>query len=316
MYMLKQTLKAAGWTIPSSSNGTTFAAGDILSTSGDFGSHAWFIVKQPLGATASYGGTRREWAFQKSTTGRSWRAKYSYSSSFTGSATATIMPTGSNTDEVRVIGSELPAFGFDLTTLPTDGTYKLHICVDQDPPYSFYWVIIPNGGGTPNNVLMVDAMVSGTYDSADTDPYVNYWSDTSPFAANLAASTINTSITSSTIVTPACWTKKGLSGQVYGGIGILQYGQHDGAVNSFGSTLGTTNAFNNKDDLLPVLWYRASSANPSGVGGYKGVSSLMKIPASIGRTTGDTYSTTSSGSKDYILFNRMALVWNGTDPVL
>lgn len=316
LYMLKQTLKAAGWTVPSSSNGTTFAAGDILSTSGDFGSHAWYILKQPLGATGSYGGVRREIAIQKSTTGRSIRAKYSYSSSFTGSATATVMPTSSLDDGVRIIGSELPAFGFDASTLPTDGTAKMHICADQEPPYSFYWVFVPNGGGAPVNALMFDGMVSGTFDTADTDPYVFYWSDSGPFSAAVNGSSIASTITASTVVTPICWTRKGMTGQIFGGIGILQYSQHDGLSNNFSANLGTTNAFNSKDDLLPVIWYRGAGANPSGQGGYKGVSSLMKIPASVGRATGDTYSTTASGSKDYILFNRIALVWNGTDPVI
>lgn len=64
-FILKETLKAVGFTVPSSSNGTTFSAGDILSSSTDFGSNAWFIVRQPQGATASYGEFKENMLFNE-----------------------------------------------------------------------------------------------------------------------------------------------------------------------------------------------------------------------------------------------------------
>lgn len=314
-FILKETLKAVGFTVPSSSNGTTFSAGDILSSSTDFGSNAWFIVRQPQGATASYGGVQREYAFQRSTTTRTWRAKYSYSSSFTGSANATTMPTA--LDEVRLIGAELPGFAFDASTLPTDATYRLNICVDQEPPFSWYMCLIPNGGGNPLNILLVDGMLSGTYSPLDNDPYVHYYSDSNPASALQSSGEITSPLTASTIQTPACWTRKGESNQVYGGIALMVWSAPNPTnPDDFAGTIGTTNAYNNKDDLLPTVWYRTTTANPAGPGGYKGVASLMKIPAGPVRATGDTYSTVSSGSKDYILFRNLAFVWNGTDPVL
>lgn len=315
-FLFKETLKAVGFTVPSSSNGTIFSAGDILSSSADFGNNSWFIVRQPQSATASHGGVQREYAFQRSTNTRTWRGKYSYSSSFTGSANATTLPDAP--DQVRLIGAELPSFAFDDYTLPTDGTYKLHIAVDQDPPHSFYFVIVPNGGGEPVNCLVVDAMLSGTFPSTDNDPYVQYWADLgfNIFFGGVTNTGPAQNITSSTITSPACWTRKGESNQIYGGIGSLLYSSYDGQQRTFVGGLGTTNGYNNKDDLLPLIWFRSANANPNGPGGYKGISSLIKIPSGPDRSTGDTYSTTSSGSKNFIRFGDMALVWNGTDPVI
>lgn len=312
--LLKNTLKEAGFTVPSSSNGTTFSAGDILSSSGDFGNSSWFILRQPQSATSSHGGVQREYAFQRSTNNISWRAKYSYSSSFTGSANATTLPDA--LDEVRLIGQELPTFGFDTSTLPTDGTYKLHIAVDQDPPHSFYWIIVPNGGGDPRNCLVVDGMLSGTFSPEDNDPYVQYYSDTSVFDGAPQANTPQSCITGSIIITPACWIRKGESDEVYGGISVTPYTLFDGTQREFIDGAGTTNGHNGKDDLLPFIWFRSANANPNGSGGYKGVSSLARVPSGPVRSTGDTYSTTASGSKDFIRFGDYALVWDGTNPTI
>lgn len=316
IWYVKETLKTAGWVVVSSSNATTFAAGDILSSSTTLAaSNAWFVIKQPLGATGSYGNVRRELAIQRGTTSRSWRIKYSYSASFTGSATATVLPNA--LDEVRTLATaDFPTFSFRTTFFAADGGYKLHVAADQDPPYSFYFLTIPNGGGTPNNCLFMDGMLSGTFDPGDADPYVFYTSETSPLSALLSAGTLITCVSAANNASPLCWTRKGQVNQIYGGIGILQYVGYDSGQNSIAQTHAATNAYNSKDDLLPILWYRGANANPNGAAGYKGVSSLMKMPAGVVRSTGDTYSTTASGSKDFIRANGIAFVWNGTDPTL
>jgi len=314
-FFLKETLVAAGFTVPSSSDGSSLSAGDIINTSADLNNNnAWFIVRQPQSATSSHGGVQREYAFQRGTTSRTWRAKYSYSASFTGSANATTMPTAA--DEVRLIGSELPSFAFDSNTLLTDGTYRLNIAVDQEPPHSFYWVTFPNGGGDPGNCLLVDGMLSGTFAPGDNDPYVQYWADISVLSGEVSTGGPALSITASAITSPACWTRKGESDEVYGGIGLLIYTLYDTLQREFVDGCGTTNGHNGKDDLLPAIWFRSANSNPTGPGGYKGVSSLLKIPSGPDRSTGDTYSTTASGSKDFIRLGDMALPWNGTDPTI
>lgn len=313
-FLIKETLKSVGFTVPSSSNGTIFSAGDILTSPSAFNVNSWFILRQPVAATASHGGVQREYAFQQSNTTLTWRAKYSYSASFAIGGTATTMPTA--LDEVRLLGGELPGFSYRVNFIPFDGTYKMHVCVDQEPPFSWYVCFVPNGGGDPPTILLVDGMLSGTYSSQDNDPYVHYFSNYFAAYGGIDNGLITSTITGSNITTPACWTRKGEPNQVYGGIALIVWAAQNSTLKTFAGSLGTTNAYNNKDDLLPAVWYRGSAANPAGPGGYKGVSSLIKIPTGPVRATGDTYSTVSSGSKDYILFRNFAFPWNGTDPVI
>ena len=135
MWNMKQLFLAAGYTVPSSSDGTTFQAGDIHTTSTTLSNvDAWFIVRQPAAAAVNpdYGGVQREFAFQRGTNNLYWRAAYSYSSSFTGSADATTIPTA--LDQKRIIGTEFPAFSYNTTFLDADGSYVLHHCVDTEAP--------------------------------------------------------------------------------------------------------------------------------------------------------------------------------------
>lgn len=315
VWNLKETLVSGGFTVVSSSNGSTFSAGDNLTTVSDLAnSNAWFIVRQPQSATSSHGGVQREYAFQRSTTSRTWRAKYSYSASFTGSANATTLPDAD--DQVRILGAEIPSFGFDSNTFQTDGTYTTHIAVDMDPPHSWFLVNIPNGGGDPYNAWMVDGMLSGTFPPEDVDPYVQYFADNTVLAGAVGFSGPSLMVTASTIVSPAAWFAKNTGNEVYGGCGVLQYSAQDTSQKEFVDGLGTTNHVNGNDDLLPLFWFRGANANPNGPGGFKGASMLMKIPSGPARTTGDTFSTSASGSKDYILFHDIAVVWDGSDPVV
>jgi hypothetical protein len=311
MLFLKDFLKSAGWTVPSSSNGTTFSAGDILSSSTDFGNNSWFILKQPLGATGSHGGVRRELAFQRSTTNTTWRAKYSYSSSFTGSANATTMPSAP--DEVRILGSQFPGFGYS-TWFTTDGAYKINLCADTEAPYSFY--LHATGSGTAQRIISMDGLVSGTFAANDNDPYVFYVSNVNVCQMSSLSTGMVSATTGSEISTPACWTRKGYPDEGYAGMSATNYAWADngGLGNNLSTIRSSINAYTGQDDLFPIYYYRMAGNGPPG-GGFKGMSSLFKITSPL-RNNGDTFSTIFSGSRDQMCIVHVAVPWNGTDPLI
>ncbi len=313
LWNLKETLKDAGWTVASSSDGSTFASGDILTASGDFNGFAWFVVRQPQGATGSYGGVQREFAFQRGN--RSdvdhLRAAYSYKATFTGSAGSTSPPSAS--DGVRFVGSEFPDFSYDTTFFPADPvSYKLHIAADGDSPYGWYVVGVPNGGGNPSFAIVHEPLETSTTASQDTDPYIQYSANSSVLSLNTSTSDMTDPTTGSTVNHPACWMRKGQSDESYVGMAAMAMETTEGEY-SDDNTYGTTNPFTSNDDLLPIFFYRPGNITPA-PGGFKGASRQMRMAVTPPRATADTISTTSSASKDLIVFQSVAMPWDGTTP--
>ncbi len=309
MFDFKQLLKVAGWTVPSSSDGTTFSSGDILNSPSDLANtDAWFILRQPLDATASYGGVQREFAIQRGSADDDWRGKYSYSASFTGSADASTLPDAD--DQVRFWGEELPSFGVDLNFFSSNGSYKVAMAADTKQPFGWYLFNYSHGGDV-NQCLVFEPMAVGTTASQDKDPYVIYVSDSSTFSLDAAGGDMTDASTGSTISHPACWMKKGQSDEKYTGVAAMRFTQSPDSYGD-GNNQGTTNPHNNNDDLLPIIWYRDGSlSTPSG---YKGVSRQMRMAVTPARATLSTVSTGSASSRDFIIARSVALPWDGTIP--
>jgi len=125
IYDLVNTLVSASWTIQSSSNGTNFDAGATYWTPTSLAnSNAWVTVREPTGP----GG--REWCFQRTTNNYTWRIKISPYIGFTGSATATQVPTAS--DEGLIWGSGTDASPTGTALFVTQIT-KFHIVAESTP---------------------------------------------------------------------------------------------------------------------------------------------------------------------------------------
>ena len=125
-YNLGKVLSSSGWTIQSSSNGTSFGSGETyFTTSSLAATNAWFSVREPTGP----GG--REWCFQRTSANTTWRIKVSPNVGFTGSATATQVPTAS--DEGLIWGSGTDASPTGTAFFFADGSYKFHIIAESTP---------------------------------------------------------------------------------------------------------------------------------------------------------------------------------------
>lgn len=301
MFKLKEHLKVQGWTVPRSSDGTTFnASGDqiTLAGSGAGGMNnnaAWFVVRDPSGA----GG--KSFLFQRNDQSVSygWYNAFSITAGFTGGG-ANTAPTA--TDEKKVSGTSKSVFGDMFATLDT--AMKCHFAADTSAPYTWYSMAFTTGGSTYRHFMAMDTLISGTYSASDTAPLVvlmstgnkPFYPDNSGFyAQNHATSDLG-----------GCWGyyKYALSGEAF-----VNYGQcvpnHQQAA--LPSNLGT-NPYESKDDLFPVVYGR-STPNAS----YKGISTLFKYTGSL-RANLDTF--TVSTARDRIVIRGISLPWDGTVPVL
>lgn len=168
-FVLKEMLKQNGWTVPSSSDGTTFnSSGDQITTGnsgagGMANNNAWWRVRDPSGV--------REMLYQRGTGNTVCRWKWSHSARFTGgSPSATVTPSA--TDEILYRGGGTDASPTFATVWGTDGAYRLHCGGDAAAPYDWwYYTTISAGGATSFNGWYVN-MTPGTYEALDAAPYV------------------------------------------------------------------------------------------------------------------------------------------------
>jgi hypothetical protein len=171
MFMFKSVLKHIGWTVPSSSDGTTYnAAGDQITQEGSGANgmdnaNAWFRIQDP--------GALREYVFQRGANSYTWRVHYSALDKFVGGApNATTVPTAAD-------GKGVLAGSLNSAALFASGSNMTFNIAAQDTPvgdvYAFWLVSMPVGAGTANpSFLCCEPLNSTTIAAADTDPCVHF----------------------------------------------------------------------------------------------------------------------------------------------
>ena len=303
---IKTALKAAGWTVPRSSDGSTLnAAGDQIThaaagANGLANTKAWFVLRQP----GPFLGNQREICFQYTgLTGdvnywRQWRTKYSRGAGFTGgSATVTaaaadetvIHGTGTNAAPVGGSGFVTNSANFGITV-----PQRQHFVCNDAAPYEWFGFCHPQGGGAPSMFLMCDALAPGSFEVDDVDPYVFSFDD--PTAAYPTVSLWG-------------WFRAGLSLAAWVNFEAITYriGATDWAANA------GTNPFTGKDMLLPMFYGRNASI---GSVGWKGQSGLVRL-ASVSRPCGDTLSIATTSDAICISGTRpAAFPWDGSTPIV
>lgn len=252
MFDIKETLKSAGWTVSSSSDGTTYnASGDQITHAGSgaggmANSRAWFRIQDP--------GGRREYCIQKSTSDNiAWRIKYSASQRFVaGSPDATVTPSAS--DEGILLGAGSDASPTFASLFSTDNSYKSHIVamnVAEGNVYSFWWFSSVNGTGTLAPGFFCEALDVNASSSVDEDRCVTV----------AAVGSVWNSFSNDGYA-PYGWYRYNLSGAAFG--------RHSALVPYGAAYFGNegTDAYEGKDTLLPPLWAKTNL-------GVKGASKFM-----------------------------------------
>lgn len=179
---LKDRLVSAGWAVVASGDGRSAyeAAGDAITA--DSGANsldaagAWMRLRMGGGAT-------REILFIRGASVTTWTVRYS-AAGFSGGSppSATTAPTAADQQNL-ISASQL---------LPADGGYRWLVCAEDATPYHVWAAAMPTGGGAARTLIGVWPMRSGSYPSADTEPYVAIAAyDASGVATASRMSTIN-----------------------------------------------------------------------------------------------------------------------------
>ena len=167
IFRLKAQMKAAGWVVNQSSDGSTYnAAGDQITLAGSGAggmdnANAWFELQEPET-------NGRTWSFQHITES-TWRVKLSVAAGFSG-GTPGITRVGSATDEQVMLGAGTDAAPTGTTLFGAAGTYRIH-CTAQSTPEgpagnrAYGWAVFSStsGAGVLNTLVFQDPLAVGTY---------------------------------------------------------------------------------------------------------------------------------------------------------
>lgn len=311
MFLLKRLLKQAGWTVPRSSDGSTYnSSGDQIS-SGSSGANgmdnakAWFVIQQP--------GSSRSFCIQRnSVTGadssKSWRIKYSKGAGFT-SGSPGILQTPSATDEVILFGSGTdasPTYG--VVFYYGDGLMRFHCCAEDAAPYGFMSWSWGHSTGKTCHAFGLEPLVATA--AEDTDPYLIHYYQTPGI--------------------DVCWKRAAFyygTGQIGFWMGSTWAKSSSvvpaacvGVPTGYQSTsydvwyYGFDNFFNGKDDLLPLtaFWFY-QTGGPCHY--YKGVLTYSRACcSSFYRITGTLYDV--AATKDGVLCGDVVMPWDGSSTPL
>ena len=298
VYTLKTLLKAAGWTVPKSSDGTNYnASGDEI-TSGGSGLHgmdnnkAWFVIQMP--------GCSRSFCLQRQTTtgantSNKWRIKYSKSAGFVGGTPSNVqVPSAADEEVLLGTGTDgSPGFS-DFFQQSTDGTIRFNALANDAAPYDFLtwdWTVTT---GVVGHAFGIEAALDT--DASDTDPYfIHLMASTSSWNKPVFENT-NTGQLNGWLTT-FC---SALTSTSFAGSCTPAY-VNWGAIN--------VNIFSGKDELLPLIIYRNAVS-------YKGIMSITKGIGTAARVAGDLFTVVSTG--DYVCVSpAIALPWpSGTTPTV
>lgn len=307
-FKLKETLKAAGWTVVSSSDGTTLnASGDQITQAGSgaggmYNVRAWFRIRSP-----SFAAKTREFIFQPVTAVASaWRIKYSVDGFSTiGSQTATVTPSGA--DEVILLGGGTDASPTGGTANWADGgagTRLNVICGNAAEGYAWYllgW--LPNLTSATTTVFGFDYLLNT--DAADVDPYALLVAPNSAFLWHITQSN---SVFGTYSTQQRAWILKGLAGAGFVAVGGVAFA----LTNTIGPSFFGTDPTVGGDGQLPIIYQRYSGL--SAPIGFKGVSKALKHTTVASRRTGIALSQLATA--DRVLVDLVSFPWNGSDPLI
>lgn len=296
----KTALVAAGFTVPSSSDGLTYnASGDQITTDSGAGSFdntdAWCRVRMPGGSVGAY----REWLVQRKADNQTWTVYYTKIGFVGGSPNATTAPSATDGQTLRN----------NATLFATDGTYRLLVCVDSTTPYYNGMLTFPTGGGVPLSSMLMVPMRSGSYPSGDTDPYsvlVDYTGGGILTGARLTE--VNTG-------TPKAWSNPAASGGGSAAFSYCQWTQPFATcVGVLSNTLGLTSvgSYEMPAEVLAVM----IDAGPvyRGAKGY--LNDVRACMSPTGTTPNGAHMQTTSDSRYWFRAGHLWLPWGATPPAL
>jgi hypothetical protein len=276
MFRVKELLKTAGWTVKSSSDGTTYnSSGDQITTAGSGAggmdnNYAWFRIQDP--------GTLREYIIQRGTAHYSWKGLYSASDKFTGgSPNATTPPTA---------GDEQGWFRASTTyqtMFPTSGSWRTHIAAQNAAYNDVYAWWCCCYATTEETTLICDAIDTNTYETGtDDDPCIHYGSDDAPVYTTFCG----TSLLANTDAFKA-WMNYGETDEEWESVSGLYYYSSSAAMTPVPSSPDfVKDLYDNLVRALPIYFFRHSNTRVA-VGSKGGAKYMHFNPDRATYTYGD-----------------------------
>lgn len=299
-FEIKEALKAAGWAVASSSDGTTYnPSGDQIthgsSGAGGFGNtNAWVRLQSPAAGLP-------EITMQRTVNNTTWRFKIGRAAFNAGSPGATQTPTTTTaSDEIVFLGGGTdasPTGGSANFGAGTDGGHVLRGGVDDT--LAKFWFACSSFSGTPGTfgIFMLDPL-SDTI-AGDAFPYVVMARNTD-FSVTFYSSDAPTGQYSYVAsATPSVAVQ----------MPAVKY--EVSTTLAFPNELPTT--LEGEFRTLPVKYERrAAAANP----GYKGISTMLRWWAPGNVNSGHWVPVSISAPNDHLLFGEGLVPWDGTRPRL
>lgn len=286
VYELKEHLRSVGWTVPASSDGTTYnPSGDQISSGAAWNNNlAWMRLRSPDGSI--------EFCVQRASGNNNCRIKLGRQPFTSGAPNATTMPaTADASQEVYVLGG---SGSFSSFVGGTDGNVRLKGAADDAAPYGFWFAGIPSGGGSPTTAWVLDPLVDG--EESDAFPWVVYCASANHF--------VGTNMSSATAPAVVTFDLDGAASYV---VPALRLATNDGVAAPGGLP---ADPITGEHSSFEIAFARYTASAPSF---WKGFSSLMRW-AGVSSTTADTQSV--DATRDHIVMRDVLLPWNGSTPTV
>lgn len=295
---------AAGWTVPSSSDGLTYnASGNQITTDSGAGSFAnagaWARLQQPGGG--------REILVQRGSTSVLWRVLYSVAPFSGGSPGATRCPTATN--QQFLLGGGTDASPTYATLLGTNATYSWLTSFDNASPYECWAAGLTSGTLAASSAIALLAMEANSYDAADADPYAAIATSTSVLAVTAAIWQAHNTAYSNF----HAWYRYNLVGAAWAGcaFGSIWFGQGNIGAESTIVTSGLASSASSQELPLPIVaGFRHT------VTGTKGrVRGAKYVLGATGTIPNGTHLTDGSSSY-WVRVGDLWLQWSSSAPSL
>lgn len=289
VFELKELLKAQGWTVPRSGDGSTYnSGGDEITISGSGAggmdnTRSWFEITSPDNA--------HNMTFQNVFGGYSWRVKYS-ENAFSG-GTPDANETGSAADEQVLSGTGTDASpgGESLFIISPSARY-MNVAVEDEAPYRFWANGHVISSGVEDTLVFVDRFIDGSFDASDPWPFV--------------VGAVQAPNESRLFTIYNCWTQYAGVWQESALLAPAGWGDPSELVRA-----GGTDPISGGDIPFPAIWGR--SPTDSVPVGWRGVSGLFEVSLSP-RNNADTADRDSTRDRIYIAGGALSAAWNGTVP--
>lgn len=302
MFRLKELLKTCGWTVTSSSDGTTYnAAGDQITlpgagAGGMNNASAWFVIRDFA--------SKLWYTVQRGTGGNNnaLRVKVARVAPAAGIPGATRVPSQTTAaDEQILLGGgtdAAPTYGNFGTAATFSGRAEIVAWDAQENgegfrPFFLTTVI----GAVTNGFFGLEVMEDGQYPTGDTYPMMTACG--AALGASGSITSVNTATSSwfSWYTPGSVWTSYQIAAPALYGLSTILFG-----VGPASSLVGVS-PYSTRDEGIPLLWGRPVTGT---FAGFRGVGRMLRLKG-VGRNHPDTTDLASASARIY--FDNLLIPW-------